>query len=403
MNYFKNNTMKKFCYVFLVLLFTFFVSCNRTEEAVVNDITQPTNTPTGKVSGRVFAKNGLKEIGGALVFTFDDKHKLYYTYSDAQGNFSFDAPEGNRTITIQTGNGSNFRTELNVNVKKNETLVIPASDSKLNQVANMAFVKGSYDKIENIVTSLGYNITQISYNDLKNMTTISQYDIIFLNCGSRTSLNSGTATPNADTMIYDNLATFVTNGGSLYASDWDVAYLVGGNSNTNACNTTGGFIPDNLLCSTNNGSATTLANCNVTDANLAAALGFNTLNIEYDLGAWQKIVNYDANFWDVLVKYNNEALMIRTNKFQNASSPQVSVGNSSNNNFVTICHNENGNPITITINQNALQAHLAHGDSVGPCSGVNTSGNIYYTTFHNHATGNIGNTAPILQYVILHL
>lgn len=34
---------------------------------------------------------------------------------------------------------------------------------------------------------------------------------------------------------------------------------------------------------------------------------------------------------------------------------------------VTICHNAAGNPHTITVAQSAVAAHLAHGDTLGPC------------------------------------
>ncbi len=38
---------------------------------------------------------------------------------------------------------------------------------------------------------------------------------------------------------------------------------------------------------------------------------------------------------------------------------------------VTICHMPPGNPgnsVTITVSTNAVPAHLAHGDTLGPCS-----------------------------------
>jgi len=54
------------------------------------------------------SQNGTKPIGGASVFTFDEKYKIYYTTSDADGNFTLEAPAGNQTIHIQTGDGSNF-------------------------------------------------------------------------------------------------------------------------------------------------------------------------------------------------------------------------------------------------------------------------------------------------------
>ncbi|MCC2591517.1 carboxypeptidase-like regulatory domain-containing protein [Chryseobacterium sp. MFBS3-17] len=396
--------MKKISYLFMTCALLFLYSCIRTEDNSVL-VSHPVEVEAKKasVTGKVFSKNGIQPVGGALIFTFDAQHKMYFTHSDAQGDFTLETVPGSHTVYIQTGDGTNFRTEFNINLPEGQNVTADASLTKLNQIANMAYVKGSYDEIEDIVQNLGYTITEIDYDDLKNMNTIALYDIIFLNCGSRTQTNSGTSTPNSDTMIYDNLATFVTNGGSIYASDWDVAYLTGGQSNSNGCNIPGGFLPDPLLCSTNNGSATTYSNADVTNVNLANAIGFNTLDIQYDLGAWQRITAYEPTFWDVMVQYNNEALMIRSNNFQNPTSPTLTVGNPANNNMVTICHVAGGTPVTITINQNALPAHVGHGDSLGPCSGTSASGTIFYTTFHNHASGNIGNTAPILQYVILNL
>ncbi|MCX7955273.1 MAG: hypothetical protein N3A01_08840 [Bacteroidales bacterium] len=52
-------------------------------------------------------------------------------------------------------------------------------------------------------------------------------------------------------------------------------------------------------------------------------------------------------------------------------------GNSGNNDKITICHYPPGNPNnpqTITISINALEAHLAHGDYIGPCK----TGNIIF-------------------------
>lgn len=389
--------MKNKIYFLLFAILLGFSGCNRSEDPLYINQENPTLI-TGKISGKVFAKNGIKTIGGALIFTLGNDGQMYNTYSAADGTFVLEAPIGIRKVQIQTGTGQNFRTEISVEVKENQTTALTAESSKLTQIATMAYVQGSYDKIEDIITALGYTATQITYADLQNMTTISQYDIIFLNCGSKPGNITGSQ------LISDNLGTFVTNGGSLYASDWSVSYLVGGAQNTTMCDPSGGFIPDSKLCSKNIGGSGMLQ-ATISNANLATALGFTTLDINYDLGSWQKIMNYDANYWDVLVSsVNNEALMIRTNQYSNPTAPSVTVGNATNNNFITICHNPSGNnPITITINQNDWAAHQGHGDTQGACAGSAFSGNIFYTTFHNHANGNIGNANSILQYIILNL
>lgn len=395
--------MRKHYLFILLCVFTLFTSCAGGDDSpIVSENVGPTVVKTGKLTGKVMSQNGTKPIGGASVFTFDDKYKIYYTTSDADGNFTLVAPAGNQTIHIQTGNGSNFRTEISATVKDNETLNLDASQTKLNQVAKIAYVKGTYDKIEDIIQTLGYTATEITNNDLANLTTVAQYDIIFLNCGSRNNYSSN---PGLYTVIDTNLATFVANGGSIYASDWDVAYLVGGTTNTNNCSLAGGFVPDTKLCSKNIGNVG-MVGATVNNAGLTTALGFNTLSINYDLGAWQKITNYDPAYWEVLVKEtsSNDALMIRTNHFTATGIPTTPIGNAPNSTFVTVCITLPGNiQISLSVPQALVPYLVALGVTVGPCSGSSTSGYIYYTTFHNHASGNIGNAGVILQYVILNL
>ena len=63
--------MKKTVYLFLSILLLSLYGCIRSEDNIV-EVTNPTpiSTKKGTVSGKVMAKNGIKPIGGALVFTF---------------------------------------------------------------------------------------------------------------------------------------------------------------------------------------------------------------------------------------------------------------------------------------------------------------------------------------------
>lgn len=391
--------MRKFNFLLIFIILLSLGAC-RSESETPTEITE-TAMKTGKLSGKVMSQNGSKPIGGASIFTFDEKYKIYHTLSDSDGNFVLEAPVGAKTVYIQTGNGSNFRTEISATIKNNETVNLDATQTKLNQVAKIAYVKGSFDKIEDIILSLGYTATEITNADLANITTLAQYDIIFLNCGSRNYTVNQALYPVIDT----NLAIFVANGGSIYASDWDVAYLVGGTNNTDNCGVSEGFVPDSKLCSKNIGSSGLVA-ASVNNAGLTAALGFNTLNINYDLGAWQKIITYDPAYWEVLVKdaTTNDALMLRTNQFTATGIPTTPIGNAPNTTFTTVCITLPGNiQITLSVPSVTVPYLVALGATVGPCSGATGSGYIYYTTFHNHATGNIGNAGVILQYVILNL
>jgi len=392
--------MKNFNLLLIFIILLSLGSC-RSDSETPTEITVDNTIKTGKLSGKVMSQNGTKPIGGASVFTFDEKYKIYYTTSDSDGNFTLEAPAGNQTIHIQTGDGSNFRTQIAATVKNNETVNLNADQTKLNQVAKIAYVKGTYDKIEDIIQTLGYNATEITNADLANINTIAQYDIIFLNCGSRNYNVNQALYPAIDY----NLALFVANGGSIYASDWDVSYLVGGTDNTNNCSLAGGFVPDTKLCSKNIGTSG-IVPATVNNAGLSTALGFNTLNIDFDLSSWQKITNYDPAYWEVLVKEtsSNNALMIRTNHFTATGIPNTPIGNAPNTTFTTVCITLPGNiQISISVPQAIVPYLVALGATVGPCSGSTNSGYIYYTSFHNHASGNIGNAGVILQYVILNL
>ena len=392
--------MKNFNLLLIFIILLSFGSC-RSDSETPAEITIDNTIKTGKLTGKVMSQNGTKPIGGASVFTFDEKYKIYYTTSDADGNFTLEAPAGNQTIHIQTGDGSNFRTQIAATVKNNETVNLNADQTKLNQVAKIAYVKGTYDKIEDIIQTLGYNATEITNADLANINTIAQYDIIFLNCGSRNYSVNQSLYPAIDA----NLAVFVANGGSIYASDWDVSYLVGGTDNTSNCSLAGGFVPDTKLCSKNTGTSGIVA-ATVNNAGLSTALGFNSVNIDFDLSSWQKITNYDPAYWEVLVKEtsSNNALMIRTNHFTATGIPSTPIGNAPNSTFTTVCITLPGNiQISISVPTITVPYLVALGATVGPCSGSTNSGYIYYTSFHNHASGNIGNAGVILQYVILNL
>ncbi|MEN9337061.1 MAG: hypothetical protein RLZZ500_2048 [Bacteroidota bacterium] len=381
----------KFLRIALTTFVLLLVSCSK------DDNQTEINEPSGTVKGTLTVKNGTKPVGGALVFVFDSKNEIHFTRTAADGTFTLLAPAGQRNLYLQTGNGSNFRTTLEINVIKEETITVDPTLCRLEQVANMAYVPGSFDKIELIVQSLGYNITSITHNDLGNYATISQYDIIFLNCGGKQN------TLNAQ--IDTNLANFVTNGGSLYASDWAVAYLTGGGTNSNSCNLPFGFISDDKMCAINNGPSGYINGATIPDANLAAAIGFSSLNIDYDLGSWEQINAYDPTFWEALVMNpaNNQPLMVRNTDFSGGAVGTPVGGDDTG--WVTICHHDeaSNSDITITISASDWAVHQGHGDTLGPCQGNANSGTIYYTTFHNHASGNIGNTSYILEYVILNL
>lgn len=401
--------MKSISTLLIMAVFVAFMAgCQRD-----NQDGDPANVEYGYVKGTVVSQNGEVPIPGANVFV-DDNGEVYLVKTDKNGYFYLKAPIGDQVINVQSGDGSMFRAQYNVSISKDNEVALPDGMLKLTQAVELAYIPGAYDQIEVVlIDSLGYNADMLQVSDLSNLTLMQTYGAIFLNCGKSGAL---------DASMYDNLETYVLNGGNLYASDYAVEYLTGDGyvfspgSNPNAihnhqvsgipmkssCGTpeVGGFINDSLLCTDKEGPSTILYQTNIVDPDIQAFLGQTMVDVEYDLGAWEIIKDCMAP-WEVLISdVNFGPLAIRMN-----FPTQTSLKNMMDQGWVTICHIPPGNPAnahTITVSINALPAHLAHGDYVGDCIGG--AGTIYYTTFHNHVQGNISSDIyQIMQYFILNL
>ena len=391
--------------VFLIIIGIAF-SCKKDKEK------PSVNTPVyGTVSGTVLSVNQTP-IGGAKVFV-DFNGEIILVTSDKEGKFVLSVPSGERVVNIQTGKGNIFRSDYLVTVLANQTVVLPSEKTTLNQVAPLAFIRGYYDQIEDIIVdSLGYTATELTISDLDNLSTLMNYTGIFLNCGKSAMLNQ---------QKYNNLKQFVENGGSLYTSDWAVEYLTGDGYNKSGLFKTdrgeiavnqlksciglnGGFVPDSLLCTQKSGPATTIYNADIVATDLQSYIGQTNLDVEYDLSQWE-VINVCLSPFEVLINdpvtYGPLAVRIHTGNLGWGSGNK----NTTEQGWITICHYPPGNPAnvqTITVSINSWPAHQAHGDSQGACTGL--GGTIYYTTFHNHAQGTISqDVQKMLEYFILNL
>ena len=384
----------------------FFASCKKDDNPDGHG-----DVPTGIIKGRVLAENGTTHLPSVKVFV-DQGCDFHITTTNSQGYFILEAPAGSQVVNFQSGRGTIFRSQITVDIEENGITDIPGGNVKLLQVANLAYIPGAYDRIEAIIVdSLGYTADQLSINDLSSLTTLENYAAIFLNCGKPGTLTA---------QMYDNLRDFVYGGGSLYASDYAVDYLIGDNqlyanapqidrnsyqgSFEKTCPVrTGGFIDETELCTQKMGQALMLLGAEILPNDIQTYLGKTTIDIEYDLGAWE-VIEVLSNDWEVLIEdntYGYGPLAIRRgfNATQKSMKNQVEQG------WITICHIPPGNPnnpITITISINAWPAHQAHGDYIGACYG--TGGQILFTTFHNHpghhATEDM---MKILEYFIINL
>ena len=328
--------MQKSIYLFLAISFAFITSCKQEDSAA--------DIKMGFVEGTVYANIAGKTISGASVYVIYES-VTYQTVSDTAGFFRLEAPVGHHQLHIQTGAGKLFQSIIEIDITENQTTTLTNLQSKLTQSGEIAFVPGQYDAIQNIITnSLGYTITPIGSGELSSLTAMQQFDAIFINCG---------ALDLYDSLSYANLAQYITDGGSIYVSDWAVSYLTG--IHTGDCNRPLGFIDDTKLCSSKSGSSVMMPGT-IVAPDFQAFMGINTMNIYYDLNQWEIIQSFDATYWEVVVAGNGlPALMLRKSDFSNGTS----TGN---------------------------------------------SGNIYFTTFHNDPNGNINQDMQhMLEFVILNL
>lgn len=296
------------------------------------------------IKGTVLSQNLNKPIKNALVYA-DSKNSSYSTRSGVDGKFVLKVPVGQHTIYIETGDGTIFQNSFEVNTTSEGDLEIPVSESRLECRGQLAYIVGAYDQIQTVIQdTLGFAITQIQTADLETPGTWQQYDAIFINCG---------ATPVLSTNGYTNLGAFVSNGGSLYVSDFALDYLLG--YYDGSCAPVGGFIDDTKLCGSKTGTSGVIAGCPVVNPALQFILGATNIDLTYDLSGWERVTNYDNTFWNAWVV-----------------DPQ-------------------GNPLLLQTNQ--------YNDGSG-----SAPGNIYYTTFHNEANSVNSDVADeILEYIIVNI
>jgi len=390
--------MKRSSPVSMLLLFAaiMFASCKKVDTAAIT---------LGKITGTIVSANNKTTIKVASVFTTVDG-QLYFTQTDATGSFTLEAPAGSRRITIQTGDGSMFRTEVDVVVKEDMVTAISAVPVKLNLVANLAFIPGVYDKIENIVQdSLGYTMHPLIWDNVRDMSQLTAYDAIFLNCTTQLAMQ------NFDSLTYANLATYVANGGSLYISDWAVKALVGQSLGpTTSCSIprVGGFIPDSLLCVRQGGAQGSLLNNPITSSSLQSYLNKTSIDkITYNLLQWEKVQTLNTNFWETMVTSSaGEPLLIRTNLYTDPSKGTFTIGSTTANaGYSLVCvSGTGGQHFTLSVRTSEVAGLVASGATNGACNNSNGSGRIYFTTFHNEPNAHIASDVKnILDYVILNL
>lgn len=297
----------------LLAVFTLF-SCNKDEESQTNaDFT---------VNGKFLAPNNVDPISNAKIKVFSNAQLKGETTTDAQGNYSLALNAGTYDMVLSKGK---FKTEKQITVEADLTL----DNFSVEILPSIGVVTGYYDNIESVLYSIGLfdpltgeplfdiiegndGVSRIAHTNhlhqqhananrtetnpllepnvdfnfgdlMDDETLLSNYDILFLNCGLSEALQD-------DSGVLEN---YVNNGGILYATDWASVYLDA--ITDSGANYITPYTPAKSGISTN-----TVAT--ILEGNLSEWLLINygisiddTVEIDDFLFSWQVIDSYDSS------------------------------------------------------------------------------------------------------------
>ena len=258
----------------------------------------------GTLKGSACAPSGERIAGATVTVEGLDCQGQPFTrtaQTGPNGAYEFaDLPSGDHNMLIASGS---FNRRLTVTVRQGQVTDLAGQDSKYCLPANdvkIAVVGGAYDNVEGILADLqlqfdrkGDDNMQLAATRtfLKDLASMSQYNIIFINCGDLwVRLNQNH--PADVTPILNNLRSYVQQGGSLYASDLshplierampDLFDFRGNDANLGEAQQ--GYAPQTLTAT-------------VTSPALQAALGRNTVQIAYPHDPLNNVI---GNNWAML-------------------------------------------------------------------------------------------------------
>ncbi|MDQ0110410.1 hypothetical protein J2T02_005560 [Chitinophaga terrae (ex Kim and Jung 2007)] len=249
------------------------------------------NGAKGKISGVIYAPNGAEPLPAARIST-EVEGTQYATATDKAGKFELEVPAGKIDLTIALGDNDRFISKQQVTVQPNQTTTLSKVNSTLTYTGKIAYLRGLYDKAEEFVKGpLGLEATEVKMTDLLDYNKIKEYDVLILNCGSLPPIFHDFEKLDA------TLNTFLQNGGSIYASDWAMGFLVGGEKTTpgGSCNGVeheGGFIPEDLLCTVYQDRWQSDATGIIQYLPFQLATGLEKVDIHFAMGSWTGIQSY---------------------------------------------------------------------------------------------------------------
>ena len=247
---------------------------------------------SGTIDGRVCASDGATWLSGATVYVQDAAgNRVSQDETDAEGRYHLvGVPPGAQVIHIEAGS---FTSTVDVVVTAGQTSVIPDDQCTLTAPdVTVAVVSGAYDRVEDVLARIGVDPANITMYDgggfflapyvselLEDYQALSRYDIVFLNCGLNDREFDNAL--DANQVAVANLRQFVTEGGSVYASDWAYALI------ERAWPDLVDFVGDDAgIGSSKQGDIASAIAGTIIDVQLIAAMGAAAIELHYPLPAW---------------------------------------------------------------------------------------------------------------------
>lgn len=184
----------------------------------------PVECGTASVSGVVCAPSGEPVVGAEVVIqiqTCMGGLSTHQAITDSEGNYALiGVAAGSGTMTIRAGS---FEDQFSLTLGSGEQRDLSQGQTCFRaNTTRLAVITGGFDSIENSIAQLGFDYDSYCGGSssagarllLSDPALLSQYDVIFINCGTMIDFDSFEGQQRLR-----NLQTFVNNGGSVYASD----------------------------------------------------------------------------------------------------------------------------------------------------------------------------------------
>lgn len=171
---------------------------------------------TGTVTGKITAADGETPIPGVTIEATSDT--TYSAETRVDGTFEIAVPAEENELFAYRGNFS-----ATIEFELPEEGPLELDPEPLESDAPMGFVPGEYDSIEFIVMQeLGYMAEPVLASQLPE-ADLSDYGILFLNCGMDHEGYDSEALQAA----IENITSFVEEGGTVYSSDLTLPFIRG--------------------------------------------------------------------------------------------------------------------------------------------------------------------------------